>query len=132
MAGGRYTVEVKGLAEFRRDLRLMEPEVGKDVQRVLRGAVAMVAAQASLLAPRKTGALAGSYRPYTRGNRAGVRSRLPYAGVVEYGGTISPRGTPIKFRRSLPVTRAVLREQDEIVEALAGGIQAAAHRTGWH
>jgi phage gpG-like protein len=124
-------VRVEGLAELRRDLRATDRETLREVQGTLRNAAGIAAAQAALLVARRTGALAASYRAYARGNRAGVRSSLPYAGVVEYGGTIRPRGTAIKFRRSLPVSRAVLRETDTIVEAIGDGIEAAARRTGW-
>src|SRR5687768_14091777 len=118
MARGEFAVKVEGLAELRRDLRLLEPATAKEVQRVLRDAAGVIAREAALLAPRRTGALAESYRPYTRGNRAGVRSRLPYAAVHEYGGTISPRGTDILIQRSEPVTRAVERQTDTVVREL--------------
>lgn len=109
----------------------MEPETGKALQRELKEVVGKVAAEAALLAPRRTGALAESYKAYTRGNVAGVRSALPYAGVIEFGGTISPRGTPITIQRSAPITRAVQRQTDSIVEHVGDAIDTAARRAGW-
>lgn len=132
MAKGEYAVKVNGLAELRRDLRRLQPETAKQIQRVLKDAAGVIAHEAALLAPRKTGALAESYRPFTRGNRAGVRSRLEYAAVHEYGGTISPRGVDILIKRSEPVTRAVERETDTIVRELAAGMEIAAQNSGWN
>jgi hypothetical protein len=128
---GEYAVKVNGLAELRRDLRRLEPTTAKEIQRVLKEGAEIVAREAALLAPRRTGALAESYKAYTRGARAGVRSSLPYAAVHEYGGTIRPRGTPILIQRSEPITRAVERQANAIVDELAAGIEAATSRDGW-
>ena len=131
MAREDITVKVEGLARLRRDLRALDRAAVTEVRDVLRDAAGIVAERAALLAPRQTGALAASYKPFTAGNRAGVRSRLPYAGVVEYGGTIRPRGTPIEFRRALPLTRAAQQQADTIVQRLDRGLGEAAARHGW-
>lgn len=125
-------IQADGLREFRRDLRKLDMETDVALRKELREAAGTIAHEASLLAPRRTGALAASYRPFTSLKGAGVRSKLPYAGVHEYGGVISPRGTDIRIRRSLPVTRAVIREQDAIVESLGDAIERAADRAGWN
>jgi hypothetical protein len=52
--------------------------------------------------------------------------------VIEYGGTISPRGTDITIKRSEPVTRAVQRQTDTIVDAFGDAVERAADKTGWH
>ncbi len=70
-------------------------------------------------------------KPFTRGNIAGVRSRLPYAGVIEYGGTIRPRGVPIEFRRYQPVSRAIERNADQIAEELGDRIEDLTRRHGF-
>jgi hypothetical protein len=126
------TVQVKGLAELRRDLRRLDREMLGEVRDTLKRGADIIARDAASLAPRRTGALAASYRAFTRGNLAGVRSNLPYAGVVEYGGTISPRGVPILFQRSAPVTRAAERQADSVAREVADGIDKAALRSGWH
>jgi hypothetical protein len=131
MKAGSVHVETDGLREFRRDLKRLAPEVDKELRQEMRDAVAKVAAQAALLAPRRKGTLAGSYRPFVTQRSAGIRSALPYAPVIEYGGTIAPRGVDIRFRRSEPVTRAVLRETDEIVESFSDAVERAADQTGW-
>lgn len=131
MAQRDYTVNVQGLTELRRRLRATDVGALGAVQSTLRRAAGLAAEEASRLAPRRTGALAGSYRPFARGNIAGVRSRLPYAGVIEFGGTISPRGAEIRFERSEPVTRAIEHERDAIERTLVGDFDAMARRNGW-
>lgn len=124
-------VKVHGLKELRRDLRRQDPDTVKEIRETLRRAAGLVARQAATIAPRRTGRLAESYRPFTRGNIAGVRSALPYAAVHEYGGTISPRGVPIVIRRTAPVSRVVMRETESIVRELEDGIMDVARRHGW-
>jgi phage gpG-like protein len=127
-----FDVHVDGLREFRRDLKRTDAEVAKGLQKELKGAVAKVSIEAAATAPRKSGALSRSYRPFTRGNIAGVRSTLPYAGVIEYGGTIRPKGTDITIRKYEPVTRAVERRREQIVNDIGDAIESAAIRAGWH
>lgn len=131
MAGEESAVRIDGLREFRSVLRRTDREALKEVQGVLKDAVGIVATEAAALAPRRTGTLAGSIRPYTSGNKAGVRSRLPYSGVVHWGGTISPRGVPITFKRTEFITRAMDRKSDAVLARLAVGFDGAARRSGW-
>lgn len=125
-------VHTEGWRELRRDLRKFEPEIDKQLRKNV-GAIigSSVVAAASAAAPRRTGALAASYRPFVTQRGAGVRSKLPYAAVHEYGGTISPQGTPITIRRSAPITRAVERLTDRIVDAIGDAVEQAADATGW-
>lgn len=131
MAQGENAVEITGLADLRRTLRATDREGLKAIREVLKDAAGIVATEATLLAPRRTGRLARSYKPFTRGNTAGVRSRLPYAPVIEYGGTIRPQGVPILFERSAPVTRGLERKVDAVTARLVVGFDAASRRAGW-
>lgn len=131
MADGKYGVEIEGLRELRRDLSAVDRDAGREVQGAIKGAVDRVAQEAASTAPRRTGALAASYRAFTRGNVAGVRSRLVYAPVLEYGGTIKPRGAPITFPRRLIVTKAAEREADRVAGEIANEFERIADRHGW-
>jgi phage gpG-like protein len=119
------TVSTDGLRDFRRDLRRLEPEVDKELRKELRQAVAVIAARAAQIAPRQSGALARSYRPFVTQRSAGIRSALPYAPVIEYGGTISPRGAEIRFAQRLPVTTAVEQYADRLVEEFSDAVERA-------
>jgi hypothetical protein len=125
-------IRVDGLRQLRRDLKELGGTVDKGLTRQLRYEVGKVATEAGNLAPFDSGQLAASYRPFVTQRTAGVRSRLPYAPVIEYGGTIRPRGVDITFARSEPVTRAVLRTADEIVDGFTAAIERAARSAGWH
>jgi hypothetical protein len=126
-----FAVKTKGVRDLRRDLRGTDRAANREMGRVLRAAAGRVATEAAATAPRRTGALAASYRPYVRGAAAGVRSRLVYAPIIEYGGTIRPRGYDITFPRREIVSRAAAREADRVVEELAVGIERVAAEHGW-
>lgn len=123
-------VEVKGLQQFRRDVRRMDKEVGKELQRDLRAIASGVAREAGALAPRQTGTLAASYRGSARGTRGIVRSPLVYARFIEYG--FHPRGGDTFVEGTNPIGRALERREDAIVEQLGDAIDRAASRLGWH
>jgi hypothetical protein len=131
MARGGFEVRTEGLRDFRRDLKRLDPQLDKELRDELKVAVTRVAVRAAATAPRRSGRLARSYRPFLTMRGAGVASTLPYAPVIEYGGTISPRGTPIKIRRYEPVTRAVEADANRIVEQFGNAVERAADRTGW-
>ena len=132
-----FTVKVENLAQFRRDLRQLDKTVNRELTRSLRGAAEIVAARASALAPRKTGTLAASYRGGAAGTRGYVRSRVPYAPVIEYGGSVgrghsSTRPGATYIRAQAPVRRALEARQDEVVDAVGDAIERAARDAGWH
>jgi len=60
-----------------------------------------------------------------------VRSPLPYAPVQEYGGTIHPRGAPVRIKRHEFVTGALESERDKVVEVLAAGLDKVFRSQGW-
>jgi phage gpG-like protein len=125
-------INTTGVAAFRRDLRRMEPLLDRGLHEAIKDAADKVTVTAGAYAPRRSGDLAHSIKPYVRGATASIRSELPYAGVVHWGGTIQPRGTAITFRRSEFITRAVRDHQDEIVEDIADAVDVAARVAGWH
>lgn len=131
--GGVQTkVSIEGLGALRRDFRAIGAGLNRELNAELREAASVAARDAGALAPRRTGALARSYKPFVRGNKVGIRSPLPYAAVHEWGGTIRPRGAPISIQRSAPVSRAVERNADRIIEDIGDRIEALAKRNGFH
>lgn len=124
-------VRVEGLAQLRRDLRAMPADQRREVTKALKRGAEEVAETARPLAAFRTGRLAGSYRASAAGNTAVVRSRLPYAAVQEFGGTIKPRGTPITIQPRAAVTTALERNEDKVVDLIAAALDAVATRFGW-
>lgn len=124
-------IRIEGLTDLRRDLRAMGPDARKEVTTALKAGAVVVAAASGPLAARRSGKLAASFRAGAAGNSAFVRSRLPYAAVVEFGGRIAPRGTPIQIRPHPAATRALATKEDQIVEKVGDAIDAVASRYGW-
>jgi hypothetical protein len=81
------TVNVVGLAELTRTMR----KAGKDISELKdahTAAATIVAERASQLAPRRSGALAGSIRPAKQAARARVNvggGRIKYANPIHWG-----------------------------------------------
>lgn len=125
-------VNVDGLKEFRRDLKRLDKEADKELRKSIRDAALKVAVEAAALAPRRSGALAKSIRPYVSGARASIGSNLPYAGVVHWGGTISPRGVEIRFPRTEFISKTVDLNTSRLVDDIGDGVERAARRVGWH
>ena len=124
------TVEVKGLQQFRRDVRRADKEVGKEFQKELRTLAQRVAQEAASNAPRVTGTLAGSYRGTARGTAGIVRSTNVVARFIEFG--FHPRGGETFVEGVNPIGRAVEQQEDEIVDGLGDAVERAATRLGWH
>jgi phage gpG-like protein len=110
----------------------MDKGLNREVSDALKGAASEVVTRASTLAPRRSGRLAGSLRPFAAGLKAGVRSPLPYANVVHWGGTIRPKGAPVHFRRRPFIEKAAEERADRVLEKVADNIEALATRHGWH
>lgn len=143
-------VSVTGLRELRRDIRAIDKGLGRELNKGLREAVRPVVREAAVLAPRKTGALAASLRPYAAGASVGVRSRLPYANVIHWGGTTgkghsqSRAGSVVLRRRSHSLAdgrtiegynpfiwKAAARNMDRFIDDLGDAIEGMAGRHGW-
>lgn len=92
----------------------------------------MVATTATPLTAKQSGKLAGGWRPGAAGNAAFVRNRVPYAGVLEFGGTIRPKGTPFTIRAHPAGTRALQLREEQIVDAVGDAVMSVFERHGFH
>jgi ABC-type antimicrobial peptide transport system permease subunit len=94
MAGAPLVV-VDGMRELSRDLRAMDrklqTELRKDMQEAAKKTVLPTARG---FAPRKTGRLAGSLRAGGGVSGASIRSPLPYANFIYWGGSVGPGHIP--------------------------------------
>lgn len=126
-ASRQQAVTVKGLADLRRDLRrLGRTDLLKAVRVGLKGSAEIVVKEArgASYTPRRTGRLAASIRAGTSGNRAVIRSPLPYANPIHWGWP--KRGiAPQPF---LP--RAAAIKAPVALEVLADHIDDAFRRNG--
>jgi hypothetical protein len=124
-------VRIEGLAALRKDLRAMQPDARREVTKALKEGAVLVQRAAGPFTARKTGTLAGAWRAGASGNTAFVRNRVPYAGVLEFGGTIRPKGAPVVIKAHPAGTRALAAREDQIVDRIGDAIEQVAARHGW-
>lgn len=99
--GTDQQIDVVGLRELRKSLKALSGDAAWHKQ--LRGAglkaAEIVAVDARSRAPQRTGKLKRSIKARATQTGASVAmggARVPYAPWVDYGGTIRPRGHPIR------------------------------------
>lgn len=94
----RVKIKVEGMWEFRKALRAVDTDLPKLLRKGLNTVAEQVADETASRVPVRSGALRDSIRPLSTQSEGRVvmgRARVPYAGWIEFGGTISPRGTPM-------------------------------------
>lgn len=138
MAEARGTVRVDGLQTLRKRLRETNKDALKDVQRVIKSGSEIIAREGATLAPRKTGQLALSLKATTSGHKGVVRSRLPYANVIHWGGSTGrghqpgrPWSGSVRVQGSYFLWRAMYRKKDAVTRELHQGFLKVARRNGW-
>ena len=109
-------VELPDLDELRRDLESFQLGLGREVSRIKADAAQMIADKAKPLTPLGPGPIPGRRHPsdalphlrdtIKATGRGAVVSDHPAALVHEFGGTIEPRGTPIRIEASHMAERA--------------------------
>lgn len=124
-------VRIDGLKEFKRATRLVSPIFARELNADLKRAARPIADEASRNAPRRTGRYANSIRVYSNAKGVSIGSRLPQANVVHWGGTIRPRGVPIKFRRRAVIWDAAERQSARLVDAVGDAMERSARKAGW-
>lgn len=142
----RQAVSIRGLREFRRQLKKISPELDKATREILKDAGELAAAEARRRAPRgstdrhrshrdrryRPGRLAGSIKVSSTQARLSIYSNLPYAAVHEYGGTIRPRGVPIRIKESRMIRGAVEARTDDVIREVEKVTDRLADQAGFH
>lgn len=131
MAVSNLRINAPGLAKLRRDLGRIDRGLRTAADRHIRQAANRVRDTARSKAPRRTGRLSKSIRTSVRARGASIYSNLEYAPVHEWGGTISPRGTPITIEASHYMAEAVEENTDMIEEELGRLLDGIADRHGF-
>lgn len=101
-------VRVEGLLELRRGLKAAKPELVAELRKAEAEAATVIAVDAAARAPRGTRPLPANrrrrlhevIRPLVRGTKVYVgatAATAPHGNVNHWGGTIKPKGTPIRF-----------------------------------
>lgn len=127
-----FAVRTEGLGALNRSLGRISKDLKRESVRHLRGTAKEVRDTAKPLTPVKSGALQRSLRYQASTRSASVSSSLPYAGVHEFGGTVSPRGVPIAIPKSRMLGRAVQQETPRIEQELGNLLDRIARANGFH
>ena len=134
----RVHAEISGLREIRRDLISADKRYGPEIRKILKATAEIVASDARStvpVGPALGGHVKNTFKAGSSGPSSVVRAgskKNPYAGWLDFGGTISPKGTPINrqvkklgryiypaIKRKLPV--AVEYLQKEIADLILKG-----------
>jgi hypothetical protein len=126
----RAVIDTDGIRKLVRDFGKMDKTLRAALVKSLRdvGDKARDNIRSSTSPPYRTGTLRRSTKTSVRGGSIALYSLLPQAPVLHWGGTIKPRGVPIRFKRTEYIRKEVLRESDHIEGELAGVLEATATR----
>lgn len=127
----RSGVKTSGLRDLNRALDRIDKEFRKASVKRLRKIGDQVRATARGSAPFHTGTLRRSLRVSARMDGASIISSLSYAPVVEYGGTIAPRGTPFTIAPAHFINDAVVIHTSDIEDHLGDLLELIAHGNGF-
>lgn len=118
-------IKVTGLRETIKKLETLGASVA-DLKTVMNKVGNVVAGEAESLAPKKSGALAGSIRANKAKGKAVVKAgsaRVPYAGVQNYGGYHNIQGSHF-------MEKALSNKQGEAIREFQSGIDRLIDEAG--
>lgn len=123
---------VEGVKDLRRDMRALDRALPKELTKALKTAAEEVLPTARALTRKRSGRLAASLKASGAGNRASIRSTLPYANAIHWGTGARPhRRGPHNIAPNKSVVHAIDRHRDDVVDRLGDEIEALAERHGW-
>lgn len=131
-------ISVLGLGKVMRALRAVDKEAPRQLRAEFRQELEPIRLQAASRVPVGAGPtpgggdnrrphIAATLRGAARGNRLVLVNRHPGANVLNWGGTIRPRGVPITFSSG---REAVFRTVKENTRDLQAGIRRRIERVG--
>lgn len=120
-------IRIQGLNDFVRVLRDVDKELPKEVRKGFNVAAEIVAADARLRVPVRTGALRASIRASSTQREARVTmgsAKVPYAGWIEFGGKVRHNQRPYvrKGRYLYSAYRARRRVVQDLAEAVVSDL----------
>lgn len=127
-------IQVEGLRELNAALRkLGEKELPKEFKRASKRAAQVVAVEAAARVPKRTGKLAASIRGAAQARGAVVRAgreSVPYAGWIEFGGTIQHKtdnwsSTRPFIKQGRYIFPAAKAKEPQVVELFEAGVSHA-------
>jgi hypothetical protein len=126
-----WTVQVVGLKEFQRDLKLAIETNPRALTAALKAAGVPLVADLKGIPAHRSGALAGGYKTQVRGPVANIVNRVPYAAGAEWGVRGKWSGFQKYGARGRFAAKEVTDKAEEIVLAVYDGLKQIATVYGW-
>lgn len=125
-------VRVEGLRELQRDLRRVDTGLPRELRQAGLAAAEVVAQQARVLVPVRSGRLQRTIkaRAQQRGAsvKAGTAKTVPYAGVTEFGGAV-PAGSGTAHHTPRPFMYPALEQsRDRAIDRYTDAVRALISR----
>ena len=129
----RPAIDTRGISDLLRDLRKIDKRLGASLVKELRdiGNESRDKVRASTAPPYRTGKMRRSVKTGVRRGSITLYSLLPQGDVLEWGGTIRPRGVPIHFPRTEFVRKEVKAASAGTEARLAAVLEETAARYGF-
>lgn len=130
-------IGVKGLHEFAKAVRKIDPELAKEIRVVLNNAADTIVDRAAVMVPRRSGKAADSIKAKSTrklSRVAGGSARAPYYPWLDFGGRVG-RGHSVErqFRkrgRYIYIQYFRARDSGEFQQIMSDGLLAVARRAG--
>lgn len=129
-----FHVEVHGLQQLRRDLKVIDKKLPRELNKTIKAAAEPVRAQAAALAPYRTGATRASLKVGTRGSKVVIYSRRPGASVIHWGGRhplFGDRSHWFQQRPSMFISRAATSHAGSIERDVARVVEQVMRDAGF-
>lgn len=130
------SIQIVGFAKLRRDLKRMDVETNKRLSDYLKVITRQAATDAkrNLISRSKhsRGRVSGTIKASVTQRRTSIYSNHPAAGVLEYGGTIRPRGVPIRIGEKGYMRGAIITATDDVETKLAEIARIIESSGGFH
>lgn len=130
-------IGVKGLDQFRKAVKQLDPEAAKSLRLVLNEAVAIVVDDAAPHMPRRTGKAARSLRGASTQGKARVKAggrQAPYVPWLDFGGKRRGRGGGVAtrpfYKQGRYVWKSFGNKRSEVLDRLTAGLVGAARASG--
>lgn len=124
-------VRIDGLADLRRDLKAIDAKLPRELNKTQREALKPIATRAAALAPKQSGVLAASIKPFATARSAGLRSRQPYSKVQHWGSGKVTASNPKGILGTRFIYSAMESQMDKLVQDIADGFEDLARRHGF-
>jgi len=130
-----FGLEAKGLSKLRRDLRAIDKDLGKALTDHLRGIAREVRDDARAKLHERSAnpqnRIEKTIKHSVTAKGASIYSDHPGSPVQEFGGTISPRGTPIEIKGKSYMRDAVTDHTRHVEEEVARTLDVIADTHGF-